>query len=39
MIGSVKVTSWVDLNPLTESNCVSEKKGGEQLEVNNQSVG
>lgn len=27
------------LRPVTESNCVLEKGGGEQLEVNEQSVG
>jgi len=29
----------VDLHLLTESNCVFERKGGEQLEVNNRSAG
>jgi len=38
-IGGCESLYGFDLDPLTESNCVPVKGGGEQLKVNFQSVG
>ena len=39
LIRWVKVPSWEDLLPLTDSNCVLVRGGGEQLKVNGWSAG